>query len=127
MQLGRRLGGETIYDCSACEQNPGLKQQLGHDGPPEGFWRENLITDQPLARCPLRDLLEVQRTEPARWAEFTRHADVYYPAYLDGHLLKGGGMSSQPARYLAYMLALRDAGARIEQKHLALTEKEPTR
>ena len=61
----------------------------------------------------------------SRWDEFTRHADVYQPAYVDGHLLEAGGVADQPARYLDYMHALGRAGGRITEKYLAITAPDP--
>lgn len=86
-----------MYDCSACAANPDLKIILGHDGPPTPqLWERNLITREPLARCPLRT---IQLAPPGVAAELQRYADRYVPAYEDGHLLVSGGWGEQPARY----------------------------
>lgn len=97
---------------------------LGHDAPPQGLWLTNLITDEPLSRCPLQELLEPRAARTA--GELLRHADTYYPAYLDGHLLEAGGWSDQPARYADYMLTLRDYEARAERKYLDITKEDAT-
>lgn len=71
---------------------------MGHDGPPTNYWRENLITNDPLTRCPLRTL----QLAPAREVEeMARYVDQYYPAWQAGHLLTEGGIADQPARYLS--------------------------
>lgn len=89
---------------------------LGHDGPPTYYWRENLISGEQLAECPLRTALRSEASDPALIREIERHQTVYLPAYDAGHLLVGGGISKQPARYLAFMNTL-----------TALREKQQTR
>jgi hypothetical protein len=86
-----------MYNCGACAANPGLKQMLGHDGPPQNYWTTNLITGEALERCPLRTLQLAPRTLDA---ELFRYTELYYPAYQDKHLLVEGGIADQPARYL---------------------------
>lgn len=89
---------------------------LGHDGPPQGPWRENLLSGQPLAECPLRTLLRAEEATPALSAEFDRYGTTYYPLYKAGHLLVKGGVSDQPARYLDYMVAIRTTEDAVQRK-----------
>lgn len=70
---------------------------MGHDGPPQGLWTENLVTKQPLERCPVRTLL---LAPPALTAEVHRYVNTWYPAYQDGFLMQEGGLADQPARYV---------------------------
>jgi hypothetical protein len=93
-----------------------MKAQLGHDGPPTSPWQENLITGTKLTECPLRTLLRVWDDDPPLAAEFDRHLVTYYPLYRDGHLLTGGGVSDQPAKYLDYMIAIRSMEAAVQTK-----------
>ena len=117
VSLGRRLGGAHLYDCSKCNENPNLKALLGHDGRPTGLWRENLISGDVLQECPLRTLLRAREDHAATMQELDRYRDTYYPAYQDGHLLVAGGVSDQPARYLAMILALRDSEHAMQRKY----------
>jgi hypothetical protein len=120
--LGRRLGGEELYDCESCRIRPGLYQILGHDGPPIGtMWRENLIDGKPLERCPLRTL---QLADPLLVAEINRHVNEYFPFYEDGHLLVAGGISDQPARSIAYMLEIRRVWSIVDTRHAEFTQSE---
>lgn len=122
MQLGRRLGGEHIYNCTACDANPLLRTMLGHDGPPTQYWRENLITGAPLARCPVRTLqLAGSGDEAPLLDELNRYLDVYYPALDAGFLLETGGVGDQPARYWDLIQAIRDTAARQQAKYDDLT------
>lgn len=123
MDLARRLGeNDELYSCRACAKNPALYAQLGHDGPPQNFWRDNLFNGAPLRRCPVRDILEARERDQQLAEEFDRYTTHYYPAYQDGHLLVAGGIADQPARYLALIGALRDASERVAEKHLELTK-----
>jgi hypothetical protein len=115
--LGRRLGGKDLYDCSKCEENPGLKRLLGHDGPPEGIFREHLLSGEPLKECPMRTLLRAHDESPAALQELNRYSDLYHPAYDDGHLLVSGGLADQPARYLDLIMALRISENQMQQKY----------
>lgn len=93
---------------------------LGHDGPPTQFWKENLIDGKKLERCPLRQL---QLADPSLVAEINRHVHEYFPFYEDGHLLVAGGVSDQPARYLAYMGEIRQVWGMVDVRHAELTEE----
>lgn len=79
------------------------------------MWRDNLITDAPLARCPLRSLQLAAATAPELVAEMGRYLETYEPAYAEGFLLEEGGIADQSARYLDVMRlirAFRDAAQR---------------
>ena len=91
--------------------------EFGHDGPPTGFWPDNLLTGQELTRCPIRQL---QLADDALSAEVVRWRDVYYPLYRKGHLLVAGGVSEQPARYLEAMQYLERLEAVIEKKYVQI-------
>lgn len=95
-----------------------MKVALGHDGPPRMMWRQNLLSGKPLARCPLRDMLEAPA---AMLDELTRHRDVLLPHYKAGHLLARGGIAEQPARYLDFMTEL----MAIERTSQALFHESP--
>ena len=122
--MARRLGGKELYDCRECGKNPALLEQLGHDGPPTNYWRENLITDEPLKRCPLRDLLQAHDHNPELAAEVDRYVGIYMPAYRDGHLLVGGGIADQPVRYLEIIREIAQLDAAAEVKYHELTKPE---
>lgn len=92
-----------------------MKTRLGHDGPPiGGYWTENLVTEEPLQRCPLRTL---QLAPPALGLELARHTETYYPAYVAGQLLNDGGLAAQPARYLDLMTEIATYAHRAQAKH----------
>lgn len=95
---------------------------LGHDGPPTQFWQQNLITDEPLARCPLRTLQLAGSGDRADLLdEVNRYLDVYYPALEAGFLLEQGGVGDQPARYWDLIDAVRATAARQQAKYDELT------
>lgn len=98
-----------------------MKLQLGHDGEPQGFWDVNLITDEKLTRCPVRLL---QLASPELREEVIRWKDVYFPLYTKGHLLVDGGISAQPARWLAAMQYLEGLLSRMESKFIELYKEE---
>lgn len=91
---------------------------LGHDGPPTNYWTENLITGEPLQRCPLRTL---QLAPPALALEIQRHVDSYYPAYEQGLLLNDGGLAAQPARYVALVQLAAVYQRLVQLRYEALT------
>ena len=122
MDLARRLGGNELYDCRSCAANPALFEQLGHDGPPTNYWRENLLSGEPLQRCPVRELLALRETDPRALTEFEQHVGTYWPAYKAGHLLVAGGIADQPARYVDMMHAIADVVERSDDKYLELTK-----
>ncbi|HVX39616.1 MAG TPA: hypothetical protein VHB25_08585 [Gemmatimonadaceae bacterium] len=95
---------------------------LGHDGPPGQFWMENLITGEPLQRCPVRALQLAAHDRPALAAEVERYTETYYPAYEDGHLLGAGGIADQPARYLELIGLVRGVRRRAQAKWDELTK-----
>lgn len=73
------------------------------------YWKENLITGEPLARCPVRDILDAPY---ALRKEVEQHLYEWFPLFEKNHLLFAGGVADQPAKYLAYMreiAALNDA------------------
>lgn len=93
-------------------------EQLGHDGPAQFPWTENLLTSKPIERCPIRQLQLAPtdlREEVLRW----KH--TYFPLYEKGHLLVDGGIADQPARWLEAMLYLENLSARMDAKHVELT------
>jgi hypothetical protein len=73
---------------------------LGHDGPPESFWRKNLLTGKPLERCPVRTL---QLATPHLVDEIEALRTEIWPLWEKGLLLSAGGIEDQSARYLDYM------------------------
>lgn len=97
-----------------------MKVQLGHDGPPV-MYRENLITGEPLARCPLRAM---QLADPAVIDEAERMRLEYYPLYTAGHLLVEGGVADQPALYLAYMREIDDLAKLTDLKAKQLDQPD---
>jgi hypothetical protein len=94
-----------------------MKVMLGHDGPPTSFWRENLLTGEPLHECPLRTWLRAFEDQPALAQELVRYTGTYFPAYEDGHLLEAGGLADQPARYLDGMIAIRDTKRAVQARY----------
>lgn len=95
--------------------------QLGHDGPPEGYWREHLITGEELTRCPIRELLDARRDRPELLAELEEYSTTLYPMYRDGHLLTAGGVGDQPARYVDVIRTIEEAAHHSELKYFELT------
>lgn len=93
------------------------------------MWRDNLITEKPLARCPMRDILEADRDLSA---EFHVARDELYPLFRRGFLFDGGGISDQNARYLAWMREIDEARLLAQLRYDKLTaereeNKPPTR
>lgn len=111
--------GNDFYQCAKCAARPQLYEQLGHDGPPTFFWTENLIDDTPLERCPIRQL---QLARAQLQAEVVAWRETDFPLYEKGHLLVEGGISAQPARWLAAMRFLEDLRGRQDAKYLELTK-----
>lgn len=103
--------GFIQYSCSQCEKQPYLYAALGHDGPPQTFYRTNLVTGAELEECPVMTLL---KAPPEIQAELQRMELEYYPMYEDGHLLVAGGLVDQPSRYLDWMRRIRDTKKRTE-------------
>lgn len=104
-----------------------MKQLLGHDGPPQSPWRENLITGKPLAECPLRTLLRKRENDPALVQEVSQHVRVYFPAFERGVLLVAGGLADQPARYLELMTRIGETRRAVEAKHDEILEEQRRR
>jgi hypothetical protein len=90
---------------------------LGHDGPPQQYWRENLITGETLTECPLRTWLRSFEEQPMLAQELLRFTGTYYPAYEAGHLLEAGGLADQSARYLDGMIAIGQLSAAVQSKY----------
>jgi hypothetical protein len=110
-----------VYDCATCDS--GMRQILGHDGPPQSLWRENLVTDEPLAECPLRTIIRASDERPELAREVARHAEEYFPDYEAGHLLVEGGSADQPALTMDYMRTLKGMRAAQERKWVAIQEE----
>ncbi len=91
-----------------------MYQQLGHDGPPEQYWRENAITGEPLDCCPVMTLLQAP---PKIVAELGRMERLYFPLFEEGHLLEAGGVADQPQRYLEYMIGIRQMRTLVQLKY----------
>lgn len=122
MSLARAVAGDgplRPYDCGVCAAHPWMRDAQGHDGPPQNsptnLYTHDLLTGQPLTRCPVRERQLLAESNPALVREVDRMAD-YFVAYGDGHLLSDGGLGDQPARYAAYMLAFGDQRARVRAK-----------
>lgn len=103
-----------MYTCQRCEEIPFYKIGLGHDGPPQGMWDKNLVTGEPLHRCPIRDFI---LAKPEEREEVERYKMVYFPNYQKGHLLVDGGVSEQPARYIEVMTYLESLKERMEARY----------
>lgn len=117
-----------LYDCASCAQRPFLRAQLGHDGPPTSFYTDNLLSNEPLERCPLRTLQLADEAGGAGRSlarEVERHADVYFPAYRNGHLLVAGGVADQPARYLELMGMIGAMESRVQEKYAEIRAATP--
>ena len=119
--MARSLSGNEFYDCAECEKAPFRLEQLGHDGEPMGAWDLNLLTDLPIARCPLR-LLQLAR--PELRLEILRWKNEYFPLFRKGKLLVPGGIAEQPARWLSAMLFLESLEKRQESKFVEIRRKE---
>lgn len=94
---------ETWYDCRSCHAEPVRLSLLGHDGPPAGMWDENLVTGEPLARCPMRALLDADDVTRHEATELTY---VQFPLFKHGHLFRAGAISEQPAWWIEAMTLL---------------------
>jgi hypothetical protein len=94
-------------------------EQLGHDREPTGLWDENLVTGEPLTRCPIR-LLQLAPRDTQR--EIDRWKDQYLD-YKKGQLLVSGGIAEQPARWLEAMHLLENLEKRQESKYIELKQK----
>jgi hypothetical protein len=100
-----------------------MRRMLGHDAPPIQPWTQNLLTDEPLAECPVRTLIRRHESDPMLSAELDRHLALY-PAYERGTLLTDGGLADQPGRYVEIMAMIEEMLARVESRYLAIREKQ---
>lgn len=116
----RSLVGEDFYTCQNCAEFPERYALLGHDGQPQ-LWAENAITKAPLAMCPVRTF---QLAPEHLRNEITRMQVQYYPLYKRGHLLAGGGVEDQPAKYMDYMLLLEATENRWEAAYMKAKAEE---
>lgn len=93
-----------------------MRHSLGHDGPPVGIYTRNLLTDEPLTRCPLRQL----QLDPDQGGvrELFTHRETLHPLYRRGVLLAGPSLADQPARYVAWMQEFDALDARSELRRL---------
>lgn len=94
-----------------------MRAALGHDGPPQMYWRAHLLTGEPLRRCPMRDVLE---TAPEVRQEVEQYHDWYFPRYEAGHLAIRGGVDDQPALWWDYMARFALDAQRMQAKYQAL-------
>jgi hypothetical protein len=106
-----------LYDCDHCAENPYYLTMLGHDGPPQGMWLENLGDGTELKRCPRRDLLEA---DSEVLAELRQNRVELYPLYRQGHLARAGGVLDQDARYIALMRAFDSMTEAVQRKFDAI-------
>ena len=72
----------------------------------------------------MREILEARERTPDLVAELDRYLAAYVPAYEGGHLLVAGGISDQPARYLAMTHQIMALGQRSDAKYRELTKEE---
>jgi hypothetical protein len=115
-----------LYDCATCKDAPYLYEKLGHDGPPTDYFDANLFTGKPLDRCPLRAMQLIEARDPQLVAEFRRMQD-WYEFFQRGVLLEPGSLSDQPARYVAWMLAIarvRETIRKMEQHSEAIARAQ---
>jgi hypothetical protein len=98
-------------------------QTLGHDGPPTNLWTRNLLTDEPLARCPVRTLQLAREASDPHVREADRYVETYHPAYTDKHLLIAGGIADQPARYVELVQLIGRINHQVDAKYAALTKE----
>jgi hypothetical protein len=112
--------GERYYNCQFCVKNPGMYVALGHDGPPT-MWEKHHITGEPLARCPVRDLLAASETD-------RRMVEAYevelYPFFEEGHLAVEGGVMDQPALYIDLMRLIRNTRKLTDAKLKARSARD---
>lgn len=95
-----------------------MMELLGHDGPPTQFYRENLLTGEPLARCPVRT---EQLADPALRRAVDYHRLELYPVYRDhGVLPRAGALLDQDAQTLDYLRTIAGYDRRVERKYADL-------
>jgi hypothetical protein len=102
-----------------------MREKLGHDGTPMDYWRENLLSGEPLSECPLRTILRAH--EAPATAALSREVDArleHYPEYERGVLFRAGGIADQPARYLELMRRIDSMKNATEAKYLKLLEEK---
>lgn len=95
-----------------------MRLALGHDGPPRQYWRENLVTGEPLERCPMRTIQLLGESDPSLVAEVEGVRTQLYPLFRRGYLPRSGGVEDQAARTLALLVML------DEMKQLAQVKAE---
>lgn len=54
--------------------------------------------------------------------EIERYAEVYHPAYRDGHRLVSGGIGDQPARYVALIRLIQEVESTLETQLFKITK-----
>lgn len=100
--LARASGADQggYYDCAECARRPHLYAVQGHDGEPQGgadLFRVNMVTGEPLARCPVRVWQLAAEEEPSAERFAGAVVGTIYPAYKRGILFDAGGLGDQPA------------------------------
>jgi hypothetical protein len=82
------------------------------------MWRDNLLNGKPLARCPMRDLLDADED---LLAELGVNESELYPLFRRGFLYSAGGVADQPARYISWMREIDDARDLAQAKYIEIT------
>lgn len=93
---------------------------LGHDGVPTGFYRNNLVTGEPITRCPLRDWLDA--SEEVR-SGIRMYEEELYTLYQDGFLHSAGGVGDQDARYIDFMRHISMVRKQTEHRAVEIIRK----
>lgn len=88
------------------------------------MWKHNLITNESLARCPVRTQQLAHETNPILSAEIDRYDRIYYPAFQSGNLLDKGGSANQPARFFAFMELIASVRDAVDAKYEELTKAD---
>ena len=78
------------------------------------MWTENLITNAPLERCPLRTIL---LADPDKSREVNTYRLEVYPLWQKNHLLHPGSAGEQPARELAFMREFDAVNEKVQAKY----------
>ena len=110
-----------LYNCATC--SPAARRSLGHDGPPTQWWRDNLLTGEPLAECPLRSILRAHEATPALAREVDRAIARDHPDYQNGILPALGGADDQPARRMELIRMVERVHRETESRYLELLEQ----
>ncbi|MDQ2668466.1 MAG: hypothetical protein M3Z05_21100 [Gemmatimonadota bacterium] len=70
--------------------------------------------------------MRVQQLAPAAMvAEVDRYVNVYYPSYVEGHLLEDGGIGDQPARYVKLIHLTGVFAKAVQSKFDSLAKEGP--